>query len=57
MTKLNNKFQVYQTTVKGDTCVIRYKYKGERNKFYYSLEKCCESFLKIKALQELKRSL
>ena len=57
MIKIKNEFQVYQTTVKGDTCIIRYKYKGERKKFYYTLEKCCESFLKIKALQELKRSL
>ena len=57
MLKLKDNFQVYQTTVKGDTCIIRYKYKGERNKFSYTLEKCCESFLKIKALQELKKSL
>ena len=57
MIKTKNGFQVYQTTVKGDTCIIRYKYKGERKKFYYTIEKCCESFLKIKALQELKRSL
>ena len=57
MIKLKNNFQVYQTTVKGDTCIIRYKHQGERNKFYYTLEKCCESFLKIKALQELKKQL
>ena len=57
MLKLKDSFQVYQTTVKGDTCIIRYKHKGERNKFSYTLEKCCESFLKIKALQELKKSL
>jgi len=57
MTKIKNEFQVYQTTVKGDTCIIRYKYKGERKKFSYSLEKCCESFLKIKALQQLKKEL
>ena len=57
MLKSNTDFQVYQTTVKGDTCTIRYKHKGERNKFSYTLEKCCESFLKIKALQELKKSL
>ena len=57
MIKLKNDFQVYQTIVKGNTCIIRYKYKGERNKFSYTLEKCCESFLKIKALQELKKQL
>jgi len=57
MENLKDSFQVYQTIVKGDTCIIRYKHQGERNKFYYTLEKCCESFLKIKALQELKKSL
>lgn len=57
MLKLNTDFQVYQTTVKGDTCIIRYKYQGKREKFSYTLEKCCESFLKIKTLQELKKSL
>jgi len=57
MLRLKNDFQVIRTLVNKDTCVIRYKHQGERNKFYYTLEKCCESFLKIKALQELKKSL
>ena len=57
MLRLKNDFQVIRTLVNKDTCVIRYRINGERNKFYYTLEKCCESFLKIKALQELKRSL
>jgi len=57
MLRLKNDFQVIRTLVNKDTCIIRYKHQGERNKFYYTLEKCCESFLKIKALQELKKSL
>jgi len=57
MLKSNTDFQVYQTIVKASNCTIRYKYKGERKKFYYTLENSCESFLKIKALQELKKSL
>lgn len=55
--KNSDSFQVYQTIVNGSTCVIRYKHQGKRNKFSYTLEKCCESFLKIKALQELKKQL
>jgi len=57
MLRLKNDFQVIRTLVNKDTCVIRYKHQGQRKQFTYSLEKCCESFLKIKALQQLKKEL
>jgi hypothetical protein len=57
MTTLKNEFKVIRTLVNKDTCVIRYRINGERKQFTYSLEKCCESFLKIKALQQLKKEL
>ena len=57
MTTLKNEFQVIRTLVNKDICVIRYRINGERKQFTYSLEKCCESFLKIKALQQLKKEL
>ena len=57
MIRLKNDFQVIRTLVSGNTCVIRYRINGERKQFTYSLEKCCESFLKIKALQQLKKEL
>ena len=54
---MTKEFQVIRTLVNKDTCVIRYRINGERKQFTYSLEKCCESFLKIKALQQLKKEL
>jgi hypothetical protein len=57
MTTLKNEFKVIRTLVNKDTCVIRYRINGERKQFTYNLEKCCESFLKIKALQQLKKEL
>ena len=57
MTTLKNEFKVIRTLVNKDICVIRYRINGERKQFTYSLEKCCESFLQIKALQQLKKEL
>ena len=54
---MTKEFKVIRTLVNKDTCVIRYRINGERKQFTYSLEKCCESFLQIKALQQLKKEL
>jgi len=57
MLQLKDDLQVIRTLVNKDTCVIRYKYQGNKKQFTYTEKSICESFLKIKALQNLKKEL
>lgn len=50
-------FKVLRTLVNNNKCVIRYKYEGKNQNFVHEERTNCESYLKIKTLQELKKSL